>query len=111
MSPLCVCYQCGSKIDCNPSGVCDLCEGQLSRVVEVTEQEMCGPEENAQTPDDRQVLNILQRLHQNILRESEAYVSYTKDCRWQFGEGIYRCEHVSISEEDVTATYHRQMEN
>ena len=118
--PLCVCYSCKSIMDCDPSGVCELCDGVTGVVKEQPTTDGGLPEpdydnvsiiRDVPSPDDRQVLNFLQRLHQNILRESEAYVSYTKDCRWQFGEGVYRCEHVSIKEEDVAATYKRQMEN
>jgi hypothetical protein len=26
MAPLCVCLSCGRKIDCDPSGICEVCE-------------------------------------------------------------------------------------
>ena len=114
MAPLCVCYSCGSKMDCDPSGVCELCEGQMSRVVgeNVREDALIGEYlKDAICPDDRQVLNILQRLHQNILREDQPYVRYTNDCRWQFNQGVYKCEHVSVPEEEMLATHRMQMDN
>lgn len=119
MAPLCVCYSCGSKMDCDPSGVCELCEGQMSRVVESSDVVIQSTVDNHGTyipldaicPDDRQVLNILQRLHQNILREDQPYVKYTNDCRWQFNQGVYKCEHVSVPEEEMLATHRMQMDN
>jgi len=127
MAPLCVCYSCGRHMDCDPSGVCEVCEGSSGQVavtiplvmpkiaesnkpkpkMEIVIHSVCIDDDG---PDDRQILNILQRLHQNILRENEAYVSYTKACRWQFKDHIYACEHVSIPERDVLKTYKHQME-
>jgi len=137
MAPLCVCYSCGRHMDCDPSGVCEVCEGsvgektqdipvvtnikdisaiRLMSMVKPVVKPAVKPRSvkpvllDAIVPDDRQILNILQQLHQNILRENEPYVRYSQSCRWQFTNHTYACEHVSISEHDVLATYNHQME-
>lgn len=58
----------------------------------------------------RMVLNILQRLHQTMLRKDTPYVRYTNHCRWQYEAGVYWCKHVEIPEEDVEDVYKQQME-
>jgi len=107
MAPLCVCYQCGGKMDCDPGGMCEVCEEYVEALAEPSKP-------HHQTlklePGDRQILNILQRLHRSMLQETQPYVSYTKECRWKFSEGVYGCDHVSIREEDVMDSYKRQME-
>lgn len=80
-------------MDCDPSGICEVCE--LDTPTEVTS-----------TLSPQMVLNILQRLHQTMLRKDTPYVKYTSHCRWQQDQGVYWCEHVKIPEEDVK----RQME-
>ena len=62
-------------------------------------------------PDDRQTLNILQRLHQNILLADQPYVGYAGGCRWQYAGGVYRCEHVAVPLAEVTQMYQLQMKN
>jgi ferredoxin len=122
--PLCVCYSCGRHIDCDPSGICEICELQVTTehyvgIQPTTEKRMpvtkipvrTIPWANSVFPDDRQIFNILQRLHQNMLRETEPYVCYTKDCRWRLQDGFYICGHVRIAEEEVAKTYNRQMES
>lgn len=116
--PLCVCYSCGGKMDCDPSGVCEVCEdyredSDTPRVFPTGEAKKSFEALVNPQPlqlGDRQTLNILQRLHQNILREDTPYVKSTNDCRWEYSDGVYRCEHVTVKEEDVVDMYKRQME-
>lgn len=90
--PLCVCYGCGAKMDCNPSGKCDLCEMEVASmpIVEIS---------------PRETLIVLQRLHQIVLREDDPYVGPEQGCRWVYSGGIYSCEHVRIPEADVLARF------
>jgi hypothetical protein len=50
--PLCVCYNCGRKMDCSPEGMCELCEADLEglRKWELDHQSRPGTESRAPTP-------------------------------------------------------------
>ena len=100
--PLCVCYQCRCTIDCDPSGICEVCETYT--MTKVTTKL------TPNIPSPQMAINILQRLHQTVLKEDTPYVRYTSHCRWQYKQGVYWCEHVRIKEEDVADVYKRQME-
>lgn len=89
--PLCICIRCEHVMDCSPEGLCEVCQLRPAEL------------------GDRQILNILQRLHQRQLQIENSYAPAPSNCRWSYSNGVYGCGHVKIRREDVEDVYRRQM--
>ena len=102
--PLCICFQCGRKMDCSGEGVCEICEIDAEGLKPGLTAS--GGVLQVETLSiDRQIHVILKQFHR-VLSGPE------RECRWQHDDRkqVYWCQHVVIPARDVMEQYWRRFE-
>lgn len=97
--PLCICYSCQRKMDCDASGMCDICEADADGYR--PETVVAGGRTRVEyMPMDKEIHVILKKLHREL-------GGAERECRWRHSDAkqIYWCEHVVIPARDVTEQY------